>query len=199
MKRVGASAMFYVYRVYDIVRIPPEMFERPLKEAALISLREKYEGTIDKELGLILAVFDVNVSEEGTIIHGDGATYHDAEFSMLTFKPLIKEVVEGEVVEITDFGAFVNLGPLDALTHKSQILDDVLMYDSRRGALIGKETKKILEKGDLVRIRIIAVSASLSNKVMKIGATMRQPFLGKLEWIREDLERIYGKKEEKKK
>jgi len=40
---VGASAMFYVYRVYDIVRIPPEMFDRPLKEAARISLREKYE------------------------------------------------------------------------------------------------------------------------------------------------------------
>mgnify|MGYP000144321101 FL=1 len=191
--------MYYVYRVQDIVRIPPEMFHLPLEEAALKSLREKYEGTIDKDLGLILAVFDVNVSEEGVIIHGDGATYHETEFSILAFKPLIKEVVEGEVVEITDFGAFISLGPLDALAHKSQILDDVLMYDGRRGALIGKETKRILERGDHVRARIITISTSMSNKIMRIGVTMRQPFLGKLEWIKEDLERIYGKPKKPKK
>lgn len=191
--------MYYIFRVYDIVRISPDMFDLPLEQAALRSLRSKYEGTIDKDLGLILAVFDVKVSEEGMIIHGDGATYHDAEFSILAFKPMIKEVVEGTVVEITDFGAFVNLGPIDALAHKSQILDDVLMYDNRRSALIGKETKKILEKGDIVRARVIAVSTSLSNKIMRIGITMRQPFLGKLEWIREEIERIYQKPKEKAK
>jgi len=72
------------------------------------------------------------------------------------------------------------------------------MYDGRRGALIGKETKRILERGDHVRARIITISTSMSNKIMRIGVTMRQPFLGKLEWIKEDLERIYGKPKKKK-
>jgi len=34
---------------------------------------------------------------------GDGATYHKAEFSLLTFYPKIQEVIEGEVVEVTDY------------------------------------------------------------------------------------------------
>ena len=190
--------MYRVYRVKDVVRIPPEYFDLPLEEAATRVLRDKYEGIIDRELGFILTVFDVKVSEEGRIVPGDGATYHVSEFSLLTFVPVIKEVVEGEVVEVTDFGVFIGLGPLDGLVHKSQIIDDKVLYDGRRGALIGQETKRVLEKGDIVRARIITVSTSASNRIMRIGLTMRQPFLGKVEWIKEDLERIHGKRSEAK-
>ncbi len=183
-----------MYTIRDIVRIPPEYFEMPLSEAAVKVLRSKYEGVVDREIGFILAIYDVNISEEGKIIPGDGATYHICVFKALTFMPIIKEVVEGEVVEITDFGAFINLGPVDGLVHKSQIIDDKVFYDSRRGALIGQETKRVLEKGDTVRARIVTVGVSASNRIMRIGLTMRQPFLGKIEWIKEDLEKLKEKK-----
>lgn len=186
--------MYVMFKVRDVVRIPPSLFGEDLEEAALKVLREKYEGAVDKEMGLILLVRNVKVEEEGLIIPGDGATYHFAEFEVLSFLPYIKEVVEGEAVEVTDFGVFVNLGPVDGLIHKSQILDDRINYDGRRGALIGQETKRILERGDVLRARITSVSSTTSNKLMRIGLTMRQPFLGKLEWIVEDLEKIYGKR-----
>ncbi len=191
--------MYRVYHVVDVVRIPPEYFGLPIKEAAKKVLRRKYEGVVDRELGFILAVYNVEVEEEGKIIPGDGATYHIARFDILAFTPILKEVVEGEIVEVTDFGIFVNLGPFDGLIHRSQILDDRMLYDSRRGAYMGQETKRIIEKGDIVRARIVTISTSSSNRIIRIALTMRQPFLGKLEWIQEDLERIYGEKEEKKK
>ena len=188
--------MFVLFKVRDVVRIPPSYFGENLEDAALKVLRETYEGIIDKELGLVISVHNVKVEEEGRIIPGDGATYHVAEFEVLSYYPYLKEVVEGDVVEITDFGVFVNLGPVDGLIHKSQVLDDKISYDSRRGALIGQETKRIIERGDVLRARITSVSTSSSNKLMRIALTMRQPFLGKLEWIKEDLERIYGGKKE---
>jgi DNA-directed RNA polymerase subunit E' len=39
-----------------------------------------------------------------------------------------------------------------------------------------------------MRIRITAVSLGRGGSFGKIGVTARQPFLGKLEWIKEELE-----------
>jgi DNA-directed RNA polymerase subunit E' len=46
------------------------------------------------------------------------------------------------VVEIADFGAFVRIGPVDALLHVSQLMDDYISYDEKQGVLLGKESKR---------------------------------------------------------
>lgn len=133
---------------------------------------------------------NVKVSPTGKIIPGDGATYHKVSFSLLTFYPKIQEIVEGEVVEIADFGAFVRIGPIDALLHVSQLMDDFISYDEKQSVLLGKETKRRLMSGDQVRVRITAVSLGRAGSSGKIGVTARQPFLGKLEWIDTDIQKI---------
>lgn len=132
----------------------------------------------------------VNVGP-GIIIPGNANTFHEVEFSVLTFKPMISEVVEGEVVEIVDFGAFIRLGPLDGLVHVSQICDDYISYEQVGNRFIGKETGKILEVNDPVRAKIIAVSMG-TGRSGKLGLTMRQKFLGKPEWIEADIENEYA-------
>ena len=160
-------------------------------------VKAKYEGVVDEELGYVIAVTDVKVSPTGKIIPGDGATYHKVSFSLLTFYPIIQEVVEGEIVEIADFGAFVRIGPIDALLHVSQLMDDFISYDEKQGVLLGKETKRKLTSGDQVRVRITAVSLGRAGSSGKIGVTARQPFLGKLEWIEYDTEKLKESTEKK--
>ena len=125
---------------------------------------------------------------------------------LLTFEPKVNLLAQGEVVEVVDFGAFIRLGPLDGLCHVSQITDDFFSYDPRRAALVGKETGKVLSEGDLVRTRIVAVSIDGGARSGKLGLTMRQPFLGKFEWVKEEIARVHesqrkaeakAKKEEK--
>ena len=182
--------MFKLVRMEDTIRIPPETFGKPLENVGYQQVKAKYEGVVDETLGYIIAVTNVKVSPIGKIIPGDGATYHKVTFSLLTFYPLLQEVVEGEVVEVADFGAFVRIGPIDALLHVSQLMDDFISYDEKQGALIGKETKRKLSVGDKVRVRITAVSLGRAGGTAKIGVTARQPFLGKLEWIEEDVQKI---------
>lgn len=153
-------------------------------------VKAKYVGVVDEELGYVIAVTEVKVNPVGKIIPGDGATYHKVAFSLLTFYPIIQEIVEGEVVEIADFGAFVRIGPIDALLHVSQLMDDFISYDEKQGVLLGKETKRKLMSGDQVRVRITAVSLGRSGSSGKIGVTARQPFLGKLEWIEYDQQKL---------
>jgi len=145
---------------------------------------------VDEELGYVIAVADVKVSPVGKIIPGDGAAYHKVSFSLLTFYPKIQEVMEGEVVEIADFGAFVRIGPIDALLHVSQLMDDFISYDEKQGVLIGKETRRKLTSGDQIRVRITAVSLGKAGGSGKIGVTARQPFLGKLQWIKQEVQKV---------
>jgi DNA-directed RNA polymerase subunit E' len=178
--------MFKLITLQDTIRIPPETFGTPLEQVGRDQVKTKYEGIVDEELGYVIAVTGVEVSPTGKIIPGDGATYHRVTFSLLTFYPIIQEIVEGDVVEIADFGAFVRIGPVDALLHVSQLIDDYMSYDEKQGVLLGKETKRKLTNGDQLRVRITAVSLGRAGSSGKIGVTARQPFLGKLEWLKLD-------------
>lgn len=183
----------------DTIRIPPETFGSPLEKVGCDQVKRKYEGIVDDELGYVIAATNVEVSPTGKIIPGDGATYHKVVFSLLTFYPVIQEIVEGDVVEIADFGAFVRIGPVDALLHVSQLIDDYMSYDEKQGVLLGKETKRKLSSGDKVRVRITAVSLGRAGSSGKIGVTARQPGLGKLEWIKIDTEKTEEKEKKDKK
>ncbi len=182
--------MFKLVTLEDTIRIPPKTFGNPLRAVGRQQVEAKYEGMVDEELGYVIAVVEVDVSLIGKIVPGDGATYHKVKFSLLTFYPEIQEVVEGLIVEIADFGAFVRIGPVDALLHVSQLMDDFISYDEKQGILIGKETQRKLSSGDQVRARITAVSMGKAGSSGKIGVTARQPFLGKLEWIEKEVQKL---------
>jgi DNA-directed RNA polymerase subunit E' len=172
------------------VRIPPNRFEDPLEDVAVEILNESYVGKIDKKIGLMVTVKEIEELGIGKVIMGDGAAYHDVVFTALFYKPELHEIVEGEVIEITEFGAFIRIGPMDGLVHVSQVTDDYINYDGKRGALMGKESKKSLEEGNKVRARIVALSLKgKSSKETKIGLTMRQPGLGRFEWIEQEKEK----------
>jgi DNA-directed RNA polymerase subunit E' len=189
--------MFKLITLQDTIRIPPETFGNPLEKVGRDRVKSKYEGIVDEELGYVIAVTSVEVSPTGKIIPGDGATYHKVTFSLVTFYPVIQEVVEGDVVEIADFGAFVRIGPVDSLLHVSQLMDDYMSYDEKQGVLMGKETRRKLSSGDALRVRITAVSLGRAGSSGKIGVTARQPFLGKLDWLKVDAAKTKEALEEK--
>jgi DNA-directed RNA polymerase subunit E' len=167
----------------DVVRIPPNRLTNSLKNTAIGILKEKYESMISPDIGYIIMIIDATANSIGKLVAGDGATYHRVNFKALTFFPKLQEVVEGEVVEITDFGAFVRIGPTDALLHLSQITDDYLRSDVKQGVIIANQSAKSLRIGSRIRARVTAVSLGKGAAMGKIGITCRQPFLGASEWI----------------
>src|SRR3989338_4957177 len=190
--------MYQIVELEDIVRIPPVLFKEPLNEAIKKSLAERYEGKIDKDIGAVVLIIEANTDGIGKIIPGDGAAYYNTTFKALTYKPELQEVVDGEVIEIVEFGAFVRLGPLDGLVHVSQIADDFLNYDQKGSRFVGKASNKTLQEGDKVRARIVTISLKKA-KENKIGLTMRQPGLGKFEWLEAPEAAVAEGRERKKK
>jgi len=196
--------MYRIATVEDKIRVPPEKLGTDVKKAIKSAIADQVEGVVNSRLGVILSVTSIDKVGEGRITPGDPGVYYNCEFKLLTFKPEIHEIVCGEVIDNTEFGSFIRMGPMDGLIHISQLMDDFVSFDSKNSLFLGKESKRTLKEGDMVRARVIAVS--LVRGENKIGLTMRQPSLGGLAWIKEEKKRkktakpeATGKKAEKKK
>jgi DNA-directed RNA polymerase subunit E' len=175
--------MFYLIEVEDYIRVEPKLFGLPTMESVEQQLKETYADFYDREIGKVIAIIDVLEVGEGVIIPGDGATYYRSRFKLLVWKPELQELVYGNIAEITNFGAFMDLGVMKGMIHISQTMDDFVSF-SKSNTLLGKASKRNLKQGDLCLARIVAISHKGGE--LKIGLTMRQPGLGKIEWIKED-------------
>lgn len=185
--------MFYLTDVEDYVRVEPKLFGLPTIEAVNKQLKDTYEDYYDKELGKVVAVIEVLKVGEGVIIPGDGAAYYNSKFRLLVWKQELQELVYGVISEITNFGAFIDMGVMKGMIHISQTMNDYVSF-SKANSLLGKATKRSLKSGDLCMARIVAISHKGDEP--KLGLTMRQPGLGKLEWVQED--KIKKQKEDAK-
>ena len=186
--------MFKLVEVEDSVRVSPEKFGTNLEESIEQSIQEKFEGVFSSELGIVLSLKSVGEIGEGKVIPEDGGVYYPVKFDLLIYMPEEHEVTLGEVVDITEFGAFVRIGPVDSMTHISQIMNDYVSYDKKNSVLVGKSNKKVLKEGDEVRARVISISFTKNNRV---GLTMRQPRLGAIKWIEDKEEKPGAPKENK--
>ena len=186
--------MYKILTITDRVRVDPSNFKDDINDSITVEIMKHYENKLDEKRFLLSLIEIMNVGE-GIIIPGDGAVYYETTFKILAYETVIKEIVEGEVKEITEYGAFIRMGPIEGFVHMSQVMDDYVSF-SKTKSLQGKESKKSLNIGDFVRARVIAISMK-SLKDAKIGLTMRQVGLGKSEWIKQDTTTIKPKKGEK--
>jgi|SRR3989344_7769625 len=188
--------MFYETTAKTHVRVQPKSLNLPLKEAIFDSLTNSFQGYISPEVGFVINVTEILKVGEGVIIHGDGAPYYNTEFKFITFVPEMQELIVGKITDITNFGAFLNMGPVDGMIHVSQTMDDYINF-SKTKTLTGKQSKKVLKVGDKCKARVIAISyKDLTNP--KIGLTMRQPHLGNINWVDEVVKKKVIKKGSKK-
>ena len=186
--------MYIMIEDENIARIPPEMLSNDYNESIMRVARETIEGKlVDVDEGetqknpgkcYVVSIVDVKPVGEGAIVHGDGGVYQTIKYKAIAYYPEMHEIIDGVVVSVKEFGAFVRIGPFDGLLHISQIMDDRIDKDMVNQRFIGKDTKRDLKIGDRVRVRIVAMNLNSSSiRDSQIGLTMKQMGLGKLEWL----------------
>ncbi|HOW29251.1 MAG TPA: DNA-directed RNA polymerase [archaeon] len=189
------------YTLEGIVSIAPQRLSGELKDIILNQLCYDYEGVIDKNIGVIVAVTEVLSHDIGEIVPADPNVFFKAKFSVIAYYPKLHEIVNGVVTQATDFGAFIKIGPFEGLCHVSQVMEDFNSYNAELPGFTGKESKQTLVVGDNVVARIANVSLKPSITETKIGLTMRQFGLGKADWQKQPVKKekkTTTKKETKK-
>ena len=175
--------MYELVTLRDKIRVEPQNISKDKKNAIKQQIKQEYIGKIIDNRMLIVGFIDIIKINEGIIIPNDPAVFYDTIFNVLAYLPMLHEPVRGQVTEISEIGAMVNIGPIDGLVHISQVMDDFV--DFSKNALVGRKSKTSVKVGDTVIANISVIS---TKGMMKIGLTMRSPGLGKL-----------GKKKEKSK
>ncbi|GGO02338.1 MULTISPECIES: DNA-directed RNA polymerase [Haloarcula] len=182
--------MYKRVRLRDTVEVPPRHLADVSPGMVKKLLQDKLEGRMDEDVGSVVSVIEVHDIGDGAVLPNKPGVYYEAEFDALTFDPQMQEVVDGEVVEVVNFGAFVGIGPVDGLLHVSQISDEYLAYDEENQQLASRESNRTLTVGDAVRARIVTKSIDERNpRDSKIGLTAKQVGLGKHGWLQEEREK----------
>ncbi len=193
--------MFYELIVKGHIRVDPRILNENIEESVKNNIMDMFENYMMQdlipEIGIVVDIREIMEIGEGVIIPGDGAAYYDTKFKLITFKPELHEIVLGNVSQISDFGAFMTIGPIDGMVHISQAMDDFVSF-SKSGTLQGKQSKRALKIDDKCRARIIA--ASYKDPLNpRIGLTMRQATLGNLNWIEEEIKKSSQKQKKETK
>ena len=129
--------MFYLIEMEDYVRVEPKLFGLPTIEAVEKQLEKTYMDYYSKELGNVVSVIEVLNVGEGVIIPGDGAAYYNSKFKLLVWKVELHELVFGEINEIANFGAFIDMGNMRGMIHISPTMDAFVSF-SKSNTLTGK-------------------------------------------------------------
>ena len=179
--------MYMLTQAERVVRIPPANLKNDIGQVIDALTQDSFEGRLGEDKSLTVLTTKVEPIGPGRIVHGDGAVYQTVRYEQLVFRPKDNELIEGVVVEVLKFGAFVRFGPLDGLLHISQVMDDRVDVDPDNQRLVGKDTGRTLGIGDRVKARIVSIDLNEKNPSdSKIGLTMRQPGLGRIEWLEDD-------------
>ncbi len=175
-----------------VIRVPPELLNENYNKAVMDASKSILEGKLvdmeneeHRSIGksFIISMENITLTGDGSIVHGDGGVYQTIKYSALAYYPKMHEIVDGIVMFIQKFGAFIKFGPFEGLLHISQIMEDSINVDVDNQILSGKDSKLSLKVGDKIRVKIVSLnlgSSSLSES--KIGLTAKQPGLGKEEW-----------------
>ena len=182
----GGNTMYKVITKEDTIRIPAEYMRRghSLNQHIDRLAASAFEGRFDEMNRFILVTANHEPLGRGRIIHGDGAVYQEVRFDALLYCMDDYEVVEGAVSEVNEFGAFVRIGPMEALLHKSQILDEPINVNPAESRIEGAKSGKLIEVGTNVRSRIVSKAINQNDpRSSKIGLNCKMAGLGAHQWI----------------
>ncbi len=189
--------MYKILSIKDVINLEPKFLSSNIENSILNYLKEKYEGFISKETGIILKILKIVKRSEGTVLPLTAKIQYEVIFEALSYVPETNEIVFGKIIDANKNFAVARFDCFDGLIHISQIMDDYITFNEKAKMFSGKNTKRNLKVGDEIIAKIISIS--YEGQSLKIGLTMRQPGLGNIQWIEEEKRKAKAKSQEKEK
>ena len=141
--------MYQLISTEDTLRIPAEYMRKgqSLDDHIDRLMTLALEGKFDEMNRFVVLTTHHEPIGRGRIIHGDGAVYQKVRFKAVVFTIEDLEVFEGAVSDMIQIGAFVRIGPMEALLHKSQIMDEMVDLNEGQNIIMARNSGKRLEVG----------------------------------------------------
>jgi len=200
--------MFVLSKMTSIVRIEPKQFSKQLPDALSDALNAKLANKVVKDVGLVIALYDILEIGESHVMAGDGASHTKVTFRLLVFRPFIEEILTGKIKSSNKEGLTLNLGFFDDIFVPAEALQHPCRFDESDQVWVweypteddGGHHDLFMDPGEEIRFRVTSeafvdtspsapdvkgaavVSEEDSKIPYQISASINEPGLGLLSW-----------------
>ncbi|XP_046560323.1 LOW QUALITY PROTEIN: DNA-directed RNA polymerase III subunit RPC8-like [Haliotis rubra] len=161
--------MFVLAEMKDTVRLPPWLFNLDQKDAIIETLNKKLANKVVYNVGLCIALWDVQRLEDSYIFPGDGASHTVVHFRYVVFRPFVDEVqlITGKIKSCSrrrvykvrqklSIGFFDDiLIPPDALQHPSRFDEQEQLWAWEYQLDDGNKHDLFMDIGEQIRFRVV--------------------------------------------
>ncbi|XP_075215191.1 RNA polymerase III subunit H [Lycorma delicatula] len=197
--------MFVLAEFKDVVRTPPSLFNQKLQTSVADYLNGRLANKVVCNVGLCIALFDIQSMDNSFIFPGDGAAHTKVVFRYVVFRPFIDEIIVGKIRSCTKEGVHVTLGFFDDILIPPGSLQHPSRFDETEQVWVwefdndGNKHDLFMDPGEKIKFRVTAetfietspassakereLSENTEPKIpYTITATVNEPGLGVLSW-----------------
>jgi DNA-directed RNA polymerase subunit RpoE len=157
--------MFILVEVRDTMRVEPSQFNRDLHEVVTDLVDEKYSNRVIPDVGLCVCVHSLDLIGAGDLYPGDGASHHKVFASLVVFRPLEGEIMEGVITSADERGMTISLGFFKDVWLPAHRLKEPRIFDQKEQLWVwqyvdeegGAAQDFYFDKQQTVRFRVQAV------------------------------------------
>lgn len=152
--------MFVLAEFKDVIRTPPAVFNKKLQVSVTDDLNGKLANKVVPDVGLCIALFDIQSMEDSYIFPGDGAAHTKVEFRYVVFRPFIDEIIVGKIRNCTKDGVHVTLGFFDDIVVPPANLQHPSRFDETEQVWIwefdndGDKHDLFMDPGEKIKFRV---------------------------------------------
>lgn len=148
--------MFVLSRLSDLIRIPPDQFNKKAKNSLIAELNKKYANKIINNLGLVVSVWDLIKVDDGLLKPGDGASFIKCVVRVVVFRPFVGEILTGWIEKCTPEGLKIKMEFFNDIFIPKNLLFEGSEYSINDNAWIwdADGTKLYLDINEKIRFRV---------------------------------------------
>lgn len=153
--------MFILTEFKDTVKIPPCNFDRKLNESVTQELNRKLANKVYPNVGLCIALHDIEKIEESYVFPGDGSSHTTVSFRFIVFRPFMEEILIGKIRNCSIDGVHVTLGffediiiPPNKLQHPSRFDETERVWVWEYEVEGGDKHDLFMDEHEIIRFRV---------------------------------------------
>lgn len=173
--------MFTLVKIADTIELDPSTFGLPHQQALHQEINKKYANRVLTDVGLCIALYDLQTASDGLLRPGDGSIYIKCEFRLIIFAPFPGETLVGWISSCTEEGLNVRMEFFDNVFIPKTMLFEGTQFIVQEQAWVWKndEYSLYLDINEKIRFRVEEV---VFDKSMRIVASAQIDGMGLISW-----------------
>ncbi|EPS65977.1 hypothetical protein M569_08802 [Genlisea aurea] len=164
------------------VEIPPESVDSEglmLQKAILLRLLADFATKkASRDLGYFLAVTTLDHIGEGVVRQHSGEFLFPVDFSCITFKIIVGEILSGTVHKILKHGVFVRCGPAEKIYISHHKMTDYNYVPGENPIFRNEKSGKEIHNGSAVKFLVLDEKYDEAEKDFRAVVSLEGDFLG---------------------